>query len=79
MIYHKIFIKEQELKKRLDQKDEKKLEALNTIKELLGKVDNKAEVIPSTNYKKLSLMLSFLKGDRLNRYEKLVLKEIIEI
>jgi len=78
MIYHKIYIKEQVLKKKLEKKDKKKLEALNSIKELLSKVDNSAEVIPATNYRKLSLMLSFLKGDRLNRYEKLVLREIID-
>ena len=78
MIYHKLFIKEQELANMPDKKDKKKQEALESIKKLLSKVDNSAEVIPATDYQKLSLFLSFLKGDRLNRYEKEILKEIIK-
>ena len=76
MIYHKIYIKELELKKR---RDKKKQDALENIKKLLGKVDNTAEVVPATDYRRLSILLSFLKGDRLNRYEKIVLKEIVEL
>jgi hypothetical protein len=79
MIYHKIYVKEQELKKNPDRTNKKKIEALENIKYLLSKVDNTAEVIPSTDYRKLSILLSFLKGDRLNRHEKIVLKEIIEV
>ncbi len=76
MIYHKIYIKELELKKR---KDKKKQDALESIKKLLSKVDNSAEVVPATDYRRLSILLSFLKGDRLSRYEKIVLKEIVEL
>jgi len=79
MIYHKIYVKEQELKKNLDRTNKKKIEALENIKWLLNKVDNTAEVIPSTDYLKLSILLSLLKGDRLSRHERVVLKEIIEV
>jgi hypothetical protein len=56
----------------------KKMEALENIKHLLSKVDNTAEMIPSTDYRRLSILLSLLKGERLNRHEKIVLKEIVE-
>jgi len=76
MIYHKIFILEQELQTHL--KDGRKKEkALNNIKVLLRKVDNNVEVVPAKDIKKLSLLLSFLKEKPLSRYEKIMLKEII--
>ena len=78
MIYHKIYIKEQELKKNPVRMNVKKMEALENIKHLLSKVDNTAEMIPSTDYRRLSILLSLLKGERLNRHEKIVLKEIVE-
>jgi len=76
MIYHKIFILEQELQTHL--KDGRKKEkALNNIKALLRRVDNNVEVVPASNIKKLSLLLSFLKEKPLSRYEKIMLKEIV--
>ena len=78
MIYHKIFILEQELQTHLKE-GRKKEKALNNIKALLRKVDNNAEVVPAKDIKKLSLLLSFLKEKPLSRYEKMVLKEIVEL
>ena len=77
MIYHKIFILEQELQTHLKE-GRKKEKALNNIKALLRRVDNNVEVVPASNIKKLSLLLSFLKEKPLSRYEKIVLKDIVE-
>ena len=76
MIYHKIFILEQELQTHLKE-GRKKEKALNNIKALLRRVDNNVEVVPASNIKKLSLLLSFLKEKPLSRYEKIMLKEIV--
>ena len=76
MIYQKIFILEQELQTHLKE-GRKKEKALNNIKALLRRVDNNAEVVPASNIKKLSLLLSFLKEKPLSKYEKIVLKEIV--
>ncbi len=76
MIYHKIFILEQELQTHLKE-GRKKEKALNSIKQLLNKVDNNVEVVPAKDIKKLSLLLSFLKEKPLSRYEKIMLKEIV--
>ena len=76
MIYHKIFVLQQELKTHIKQ-DRKREKALSNIKKLLMKVDNNAEVVPASNIKKLSLLLSFLKEKPLSRYEKIVIGEII--
>lgn len=76
MIYQKIYILEQELQTHLKE-GRKKEKALNNIKALLRKVDNNVEVVPASNIKKLSLLLSFLKEKPLSRYEKIMLKEIV--
>ena len=76
MIYQKIYILEQELQTHLKE-GRKKEKALNNIKALLRRVDNNVEVVPASNIKKLSLLLSFLKEKPLSRYEKIVLKEIV--
>lgn len=76
MIYQKIFILEQELQTHLKE-GRKKEKALNNIKALLRRVDNNVEVVPASNIKKLSLLLSFLKEKPLSRYEKIMLKEIV--
>lgn len=77
MIFHKIFILEQELQTHLKE-GRKKQKALNNIKQLLNQVNSNAEVVPAKDLRRLSLMLSCLKGKRLSRYENLVLKEIID-
>jgi hypothetical protein len=76
MIYHKIFILEQELQMHLREGRRKK-KALNNIKQLLNKVDNSAEVVPAKDMNQLKLFLSFLKGKPLSRYEKIVIQEIV--
>ena len=76
MIYHKIFVLEQELMTH-SKEDQKKEKALSNIKMLLMKVDNNAEVVPAKDFNKLSHLLSFLKEKPLSRYEKIVLKEIV--
>ena len=76
MIYQKIYILEQELQTHLKE-GRKKEKALNNIKALLRRVDNNVEVVPASNIKKLSLLLSFLKEKPLSRYEKIMLKEIV--
>jgi hypothetical protein len=77
MIYHKIFILEQELQTHLKE-GRKKEKALNNIKSLLKRVDNNVEVVPAKDYNQLSLLISFLKEKPLSRYEKMVLKEIVD-
>jgi len=67
---------EQELQTHLKE-GRKKEKALNNIKALLRRVDNNVEVVPASNIKKLSLLLSFLKEKPLSRYEKIVLKELV--
>jgi len=78
MIYHKIYMLEQELQTHLKE-GRKKEKALNNIKVLLRRVDNNVEVVPASNIKKLSLLLFFLKEKPLSRHEKNVLKEIVEL
>ncbi len=77
MIFQKIFILEQELQTHL-REGRKKKKALDNIKSLLKRVDNNAEVVPAKDYNKLSLIMSFLKEKPLSRYEKMVLKEIVD-
>ncbi len=48
MIYQKLFVTEQKIKKRM-KTDKKKLKALNRIKNLLGQLDNNIEIIPATD------------------------------
>ena len=76
MIYQKIFVLEQKLHMNLKE-GRKKKKALINIKSLLKRVDNNAEVVPASNIKKLSLLLSFLKEKPLSRYEKIVVNEIV--
>jgi hypothetical protein len=77
MIFQKIFILEQELQTHL-REGRKKEKALNNIKTLLKRVDNNAEVVPAKDYNQLSLLISFLKEKPLSKYEKMVLKNLVD-
>ena len=55
----------------------RKMKALENIKKLLGKVDNRAETIPATDPGKLYSLLKDLKGGELSKEEETVLNEIV--
>ena len=76
MIYQKIFITERNIKKALET-DMKKMETLESIKELLNQVDSSAEIIPASSPERLYLLLKDLKGSDLTRQEKQMMNEIL--
>jgi hypothetical protein len=57
--------------------NDEKLKAANTIKELLGQIDFKAEMVPENNQEMFVRLLTSLKGEPLNVYENEVVDEIV--
>jgi len=57
--------------------DNKKLKAAIIIKELLEKIDFKAEVVPENNLEMFTRLLISLKGEPLNKDEAELVKEIV--
>ena len=56
---------------------EEKLNAANSIKELLNQIDFKAEVVPENNLEMFTNLLTSLKGEPLNKEEKELVGEIV--
>jgi hypothetical protein len=59
------------------QSNSKRKQAASSIINLLLKIDFKAEVIPDTNFEKLSFLLEDVKEKQLSEIESKLLKEII--
>lgn len=59
-------------------KESGKLKAIATVKDLLSQVDHDAEIIPHNNVEKLSRLLTSLKGEPLNKEERLLVEEIVK-
>lgn len=57
--------------------EEGKLKAANSIKELLDQIDFKAEVVPENNIEMFTRLLTSLKGEPLNKEEKELIGEIV--
>jgi hypothetical protein len=60
-------------------KDEGKIKAAVSIKELLTTIDLNAEVVPENNLDMFSRLIASLKGGNLNRDEITVINEIINL
>ena len=76
MIYQKLFITEQKIKR--DMKTaRKKLKAVDGIKCLLEQLDQNVEVMLVSDIEKLDEVLADLKEDKLSKYEKIVLQEML--
>ena len=76
MIYHKLFITERRIKKVLE-KYEAKMAALEQIKNYLNMVDEKAEVISTATAMELAVLIRELKGKPLTETEHELIIEII--
>ncbi len=76
MIFQKIFTVERRLKSDTVT-DGKKLEALESIKDLLSMIDHKTECIPATDPVRLIALLSDLKGAPLTSEENTLAEEIV--
>ncbi len=59
-------------------KEQKRLIAVKTVKELLDQVDFSVEVVPLEDIEKLSRLLVSLKGKELNEEEKRLIEKIIK-
>ena len=55
---------------------EKKMDTINSIKELLNKIDFSSEVVPVGNSERLKNLLSTLKGKELSESEIQLVKEL---
>ena len=58
-------------------KDKGQLESVTNLKNLLLKIDYKAEIVPENSVEKLEAILTELKGKSLSFNEKKLLKEIV--
>ena len=75
MIYHKIFIAEQKIKKDLRISDEK-LITIERIKGFLNQIDDKVEFITVSSLGDMTSVVSDLKGDELSDSEEDMIEEI---
>jgi uncharacterized coiled-coil DUF342 family protein len=78
MIYQQILVAEQQIKNRL-RTTQKQLDALESIKTLLSRVDNRAERIPASNAERLKTLFTDLKGKRLTEEELLMIDFVLEV
>ncbi len=62
-----------------DSQNHWKLAAIRNIRNLLLHLDLNAEVIPANNASRLQNLLSSLKGEDLDREEKLLVEELVTI
>ena len=75
MIYHKIFIAEQKIKKDLKTSNEK-LETIGHIKDFLNRIDDKVEFIKVSKLIDMTRVISELKGGQLSDNEEDMIEEI---
>ncbi len=59
-------------------KEQKRLIAVKTVKELFDQVDFSVEVVPSEDIEKLSRLLVSLKGKALNEEENRLIEKIVK-
>ena len=77
MVQAKILFIEQELKEKPLENSEK-LEALNTIKNLLKQIDFSAEVVPLEDVKRVNKLFKSLKNESLSKKEKFIIKQLVK-
>jgi len=56
----------------------RKIETVRSFIELLNNIDFSSEVVPLEDFEKLTNLLTFLKGDKLNKCEMTLAKELID-
>ena len=58
-------------------KNAEKVKAANSVRELLSKIDYKAELVPENNLEMFTRLLTSLKGEPLNKMEKEIIEEVV--
>lgn len=58
-------------------KNAEKVKAANSVRELLSKIDYKAELVPENNLEMFTRLLTSLKGEPLNKLENEIIEEVI--
>ena len=56
----------------------RKIETVRSFRELLNNIDFSSEIVPLEDFEKLTNLLTFLKGDKLNKCEMTLVKELID-